>query len=109
MSCTELPDNQFRKRNPIFAESDLYNNHKELRKKTRKDKAKTNRAMPSSEFKVSFDSNTCICPAGKELKFLGRDYEGVKGIYTRFRGELTDCRNCSMQSTCMRNCGRTLK
>jgi hypothetical protein len=53
-------------------------------------------AMYSSKFKVSFDSNTCICLAGKELKFLGDDYNGGKGIYTRFRGELKDCRNCSM-------------
>jgi transposase len=98
-----VPDNQFRKRNPVFSDSDFYKKHKELRKKTRKDKAKTNMAMHSSEFKVSFPSNTCICPAGKELKFLGDDYEGVKGFYTRFRGELEDCRNCSMQSECMRN------
>jgi len=98
-----IPDNQFRKRNPVFSESDLYSKHKELRKKTRKDKAKTNMAMHSSEFKVNFSNNTCICPAGKKLKFLGDDYEGVKGFYTRFRGELEDCRNCSMQSTCMRN------
>jgi hypothetical protein len=40
---------------------------------------------------------------GKEFKFLGDDYEGVKRFYTRFRGELEDCRNCSMQSECMRN------
>ena len=98
-----IPDNQFRKRNPVFSESDLYSKHKELRKKTRKDKAKTNMAMHSSEFKVNFSNNTCICPSGKKLKFLGNDYEGVKGFYTRFRGELEDCRNCSMQSTCMRN------
>ena len=98
-----VPDNQFRKRNPVFSDSDFYKKHKELRKKTRKDKAKTNMAMHSSEFKVSFSSNTCICPAGKELKFLGDDYEGIKGFYTRFRGELEDCRNCSMQSKCMRN------
>jgi hypothetical protein len=98
-----VPDNQFRKRNPVFSDSDFYKKHKELRKKTRKDKAKTNMAIHSSEFKVSFASNTCICPAGKELKFLGDDYEGVKGVYTRFRGELEDCRNCSMQSECMRN------
>ena len=98
-----VPDNQFRKRNPVFSDSDFYKKHKELRKKTRKDKAKTNMAMHSSEFKVNFSSNTCICPAGKELKFLGDDYEGAKGFYTRFRGELEDCRNCSMQSKCMRN------
>jgi hypothetical protein len=47
-----VPDNQFRKRNPVFADSDFYNKHKELRKKTRKDKAKTNMALDSSEFKV---------------------------------------------------------
>ena len=98
-----VPDNQFRKRNPVFSDSDFYQKHKKLRKKTRKDKAKTNMAMHSSEFKVNFSSNTCICPAGKELKFLGDDYEGAKGFYTRFRGELEDCRNCSMQSKCMRN------
>jgi hypothetical protein len=40
---------------------------------------------------------------GKELKILGDDYEGVKGFYTRFRGELEICRNSSMQSECMRN------
>jgi transposase len=97
-----VPDNQFRKRNPVFSDSDFYKKHKELRKNTRKDKAKTNMAMHSSKFKVSFDSNTCICPAGKELRFLGDDYEGVKGVYSRFRGELEDCRNCSMQSECMR-------
>jgi hypothetical protein len=79
-----IPDNQFRKLNSIFAEPDLYNIHKALRKKTRKDKAKTNDALPSSEFKVNLDSNTCNCPAGKELEFLGDKYEGVRGTYSRF-------------------------
>lgn len=31
-----VPDNQFRKRNPVFAKSTLYNQHKEHHKKTRK-------------------------------------------------------------------------
>jgi hypothetical protein len=53
-------------------------------------------AMLSSEFKVSFSNNTCICRAGKELKFLGDDYEGAKGVHSRFCGELKDCWNCSM-------------
>jgi hypothetical protein len=64
-----VPDNQFRKRNPVFAESDFYNKHKELRKKTRKDKAKTNMAIDSSEFKVNLHSNTCICQ-GKRMNIL---------------------------------------
>jgi len=49
-----IPDNQFRKRNPVFSESDLYNKHKADRKKARKDKAKTNMAIPSSEFYGEF-------------------------------------------------------
>jgi hypothetical protein len=98
-----IPNNQFRKRNPVFTESNLYNKHKALRKKTRKDKAKTHTGIPSSEFKVNLDSHTCICPAGKELKFLGDDYEEVRGFYSRFRGDLTDCRNCKIQLTCMKN------
>ncbi|NRA22997.1 MAG: hypothetical protein HRU08_00665 [Oleispira sp.] len=32
-----VPDNQFRKRNPVFSDSEFYKNHKALRKKTRKD------------------------------------------------------------------------
>ena len=96
-----IPDNQFRKRNPVFSESDLYNKHKVLRKKTRKDKAKTNMSLPSSEFMVDLNTNTCICPAGKELTFLGDDYEGVRGTYSRFRGKLDDCRRCPIQSSCM--------
>ncbi|MCP3688184.1 MAG: transposase, partial [Gammaproteobacteria bacterium] len=62
-----IPDNQFRKRNPVFAESDHYNKHKELRKKTRRDSSKKEAVIPSSEFAVDLDSNTCICPAGKEM------------------------------------------
>jgi hypothetical protein len=79
-----IPDNQFRKRNPIFADSELYNEHKEKRKKTRKDKAKTNAATPSSEFTVNLETNTCICPAGKELLFLGDHFDEVRGTYSRF-------------------------
>lgn len=97
-----IPDNQFRKRNPVYAESDRYNRHKTLRKKTRKDKAKTNAAIPSSEFTVNLDTNTCICPAGKELLFLGDHFEETRGTYSRFRGKLPDCRSCKLQSKCMK-------
>ena len=97
-----IPDNQFRKRDPVFAESDLYIQHKESRKKTRKDKPKTNAAIPSFEFTVNLDSNTCICPAGKELLFLGDHFEESRGTYTRFRGKLPDCRSCELQTKCMK-------
>ena len=98
-----IPDNQFRKRNPVFAESDLYNQHKELRKKTRKDRSKGKTVIPSSEFCVDLDSKTCICPAGNEMLFQGDQLEGTRGKYMRFKGKLRDCRSCQLQPRCMQN------
>ena len=98
-----VPDNQFRKRNPVFAESTLYNQHKEHRKNTRKDRSQGKSVIPSCDFAVNFDSNTCICPAVKEMLYQGNEFKGVSGKYTRFRGRLKDCRDCSLQTRCMKN------
>jgi len=96
-----IPDNQFRKRNPVFAESALYNQHKEQRKKTRKDRSQGKTVIPSNEFSIDLNSNTCICPAGKEMLYQGNQFEGVGGKYTRFKGKLNDCRHCHLQPQCM--------
>ena len=98
-----VPDNQFRKRNPVFAESTLYNQHKEHRKKTRKDRSQGKTVIPSCEFSVNLNSNTCICPAGKEMLYQGNQFEGVGGKYTRFKDQLNDCRHCNLQPQCMMN------
>lgn len=97
-----VPDNQFRKRQDAFAESETYNRHKEQRKKTRLDRAKSEAKIPSSEFKVDLVAKICVCPAGKEMMYHG-DHEGTRGTYSRFRGKLTDCRECSMSKQCMMN------
>lgn len=81
-----FPDNQFRKRDPLFAASETYNTHKEKRKKTRKDKAKKVTVFSASEFKANLKTNTCICPAGKEMMFHGEVGDEVRGTYSRFRG-----------------------
>lgn len=91
-----VPDNQFRKRNPVFSESDLYKQHKALRKKTRKDQSGRDEVFHSSVFSVNLDSHSCVCPAGKEMLFLGDHFEGARGLYSRFRGKLKDCRACVM-------------
>ena len=98
-----VPDNQFRKRNPIFSESEHYNKHKVLRKKTRKDKNARDEVLHSSTFSVSLENQTCICPSGKEMLFQGDDFKGARGIYARFRGKLKDCRECPLQTKCMKN------
>ena len=97
-----IPDNQFRKRNPVFSDSDFYKKHKALRKKTRKDQSGRDEVFHSSVFSVNLDSNSCICPAGKEMLFLGDNFEGTRGVYSRFRGKLKDCRECVMQTKCMK-------
>jgi hypothetical protein len=60
-----VPDNQFRKRNPLFSDSDFYKKHKALRKKTRKDQSGRDEVFHSSVFSVNLDSNSCVYPAGK--------------------------------------------
>ena len=73
-----------------------------LRKKTRKDRSEKEAVIPSSEFIVDLGSNTCICPAGKEMLFLGENFNEVRGSYSRFRGRLQDCRECPLQTRCMK-------
>ena len=96
-----IPDNNFRKRKEEIAESETYKRHKELHKKNRHDRAKKARQIPANEFKVDLVAKICICPAGKQMNCHGDHYEGSRGTYTRFRGKLTDCRNCSMSDRCM--------
>jgi hypothetical protein len=86
----------------VFFDSDFYKKHKALRKKTRKDQSSRDEVFHSSIFTVNLDNNSCICPAGKEMLFQGDHFEGARGIYSRFRGKLRDCRDCVMQTQCMK-------
>jgi transposase len=98
-----VPDNLFRQRDAVFNESDFYKQHKALRKKTRKDKPKSDAVIPSSEFSVNLTTGVCICPAGNEMLYLGNHFEGARGTYSRFRGRLPDCRSCHLNGQCMKN------
>ena len=98
-----IPDNQFRKRDPLFVESETYNTHKEKRKKTRKDRAKKVAVFSASEFKTNLKTKTCICPAGKQMMYHGEHEDAVRGTYSRFRGRLRDCRSCKLSDRCMMN------
>lgn len=98
-----IPDNQFRQRDPHFVESETYKAHKEKRKRSRRDKAKSVGIFKASDFKVNLQTKSCICPAGKELMYHGEHEDEIRGTYSRFRGMLQDCRNCVLSSRCMRN------
>ena len=96
-----VPDNQFRKRQDAFVESETYNRQKDRRKRTRSDRAQSEAQLPASEFKVDLVAKICICPAGKEMMYHG-EHEGTRGAYSRFRGKLGDCRDCPMSESCMK-------
>ena len=96
-----VPDNQFRQRQEKFSQSETYIGHKEKRKKTRHDKARSSAQLSNTEFKVNLEAKVCICPAGKKMMYHG-EHEGVRGVYSRFRGKLKDCRNCSLSKDCMK-------
>ena len=96
-----VPDNQFRKRQEAFSGSETYTSEKEKRKKTRTDRAQSKAQLSASAFKVDLVAKICICPAGKEMMYHG-EHEGTRGIYSRFRGKLTDCRACPLSTRCMK-------
>lgn len=95
-----VADPQFRKRDPRFVDRDRF-------KKTRKS-AKKARLFTPKDFTYDKEKETCICPAGKRMYIKNRNFEvdGRKGIV--FMGWITQCRECSIKSQCLRYPDRTV-
>lgn len=89
-----IPDNQFRSRDPKFADQ---------KKKYGKRKKKAATLLPASEFDFSEKNKTCICPAGKEmrLKKEGKNIDGHHKVF--FAGRLSQCLECKLNKQCMRS------
>ena len=98
-----IPDGQFRQRQEGVGDSKTYQEHKQKHKKNRIDRSRSSDQIPKSEFKVDLDAKICICPAGKEMMYHGEREDEERGTYSRFRGRLGDCRECSLSSQCMQN------
>lgn len=97
-----IPDNNFRLRDPIYSDSETFLNHKKLRQKTRSDNKKTRKTFSHDQFVVDFERKQAVCPNGKEMLYLGDNFETVSGPHIRFRGYLKDCRACPLQKQCMK-------
>lgn len=93
-----IPDNQFRSRDPKFADQKT-----KYGKRASNTKSKTNTLIPASEFIFNVENKTCICPAGEELKLYreGQDKAGNHKLF--FEGRLTNCRECDIKKLCMKN------
>lgn len=97
-----IPDNQFRLRDPVYAESEAFLKHKKKRQSTRKDNKKTRPIFSNDEFIIDFDKQEAVCPNGKKMLFLGDNFETPSGPHIRFRGYLKDCRDCPLNNQCMK-------
>lgn len=95
-----IADNQFRKRDPKFADADKY---KERHRKERAKAQGRNAVFTTRDFKFAEDLSYCICPAGKRLyRNGGNTYtEGYHSV--RFRGPQCHCLPCPLRAKCLRN------
>ena len=94
-----IPDNQFRSRDPKFADQKTKHG-----KRNQNHKTKTSpEVFPPSEFSLNPKTKTCVCPAGEAL-WLRSEREDLNGnLKLFFEGRLSKCRSCTLKTQCMRN------
>lgn len=91
-----IPDNQFRQRDPAFAEQKAKHKEKTPRK------SKEPQLFSADDFHVDIANQRCECPAGKSLTLIGNDKDQRGNHKLFFQGKLSHCRACTLKSDCMR-------
>jgi len=93
-----IPDNQFRSRDPKFADQ-----KKKYGKRNQSTKRRDVKRYTPSDFKLNSEAKSCECPAKKSmwLKSDGKDKHGNEKLF--FEGRITDCRACEHKVQCMKN------
>ncbi len=94
-----IPDNQFRSRDPKFA-----NQKSKYGKRHQHQKNNQQSAMiPANEFSFDPVALSCQCPAGHMISYLGTRNEQEGNHKAFFKGKLLQCRHCDKKHRCMRN------
>lgn len=93
-----IPDPQFRQRDKHFVGQKAKHGkrHQEAKKGQRG-------VIPASEFTFDKRRKTCICPAGNGMWLKNEIIESSGKRKLFFEGHLTDCRDCDINTLCMRN------
>jgi len=99
-----IADNQFRKRDPRFADYDRF---KEQSRKERRKYYGCKGLFSAKDFIFPKDLSHCICPAGKRLYRNGYKVELKNYISTRFKAPKSACLPCELRSQCLRNPKKT--
>jgi len=96
-----IPDRQFRKRDPRFAEARRHRRSVDKNKQRYKSKK---RYFDVNDFRFDDRTKRLTCPAGHGLYIRTRNFytaEGYRAI--AYQAPKTACRNCPLRSKCLRN------
>ena len=99
-----VADNQFRKRDPRFADYDRY---KERSRKERAQREGRKNLFSTRDFIFPEDLSHCICPGGKRLYRSGGNVVTRNFRSVRFKGPKSACVPCKLRSQCLRYPERT--
>lgn len=95
-----IPDTQFRKRDPRFADVDKY---KERFRLEQRELTGAKMLYRAKDFTMSEDKRFCICPAGKRLYRNGSNVVLNDKTAIKFRSCKTHCRVCEVRERCLRH------
>ena len=101
-----IADNQMRKRDPRFIDTDKY------RARARKEKQaflgrNTNKTYSNKDFDYDEEKQTCVCPAGKSLYRSGSNIDMKGYLANKFKGTKRDCVPCPVRQRCLKFPDRT--
>jgi transposase len=98
-----IPDNQFRSRDPKFADHKGKYAKKPAVTGKPWDGAKRAGVIPASEFVFDEKHSTCRCPEGNMLSYRGTRANRDGDTVAHFEGRLLQCRHCPLKTKCMVN------
>jgi transposase len=99
-----IADNQFRKRDPRFAEYDRY---KERYRKEIHQGSGSQKLFSSNDFIFPKDFSHCICPAGKRLYRSGYNVTVKNFKAIKFKAPKSACLPCGLRTQCLRRPEKT--
>jgi len=98
-----IPDREFRKRDPRFAEA---RRHRRSVDKHKKRYTSKKRWFTVEDFHFDDRTGKLICPAGEALYRNGRNFETKDGyLATSYRAPKRACAGCALRSRCLRHPG----
>jgi transposase len=94
-----IPDPQFRKRDPRFADAQRFRRPVDKRK----EKGGPKKYFTPDDFRLDEKTGKLICPAGQTLYVCNRNFEVRGHRAIAYHGTKKGCGECKLRSKCLRN------